>query len=350
MKKILPFVLALTFIIITSAPSASYASSSLITASAWARDGIRDAISKGFVPPDLQKNYRDAIDRSEFCRLAVKWLEYITGTDIDAYLSAYGLTREPGAFTDTGDPDILAAFALGVTNGTGNKTFTPKGLITREQAATMIRNACRAAGVDVGDVSPAGFADIGTVSRWAVDGVNFCRNSGIMAGTGNNNFSPLALYTVEQSIITFNNIYIYYEDDPADLSDESYSLQKLADEVFALTNSEREKAGLPAYKRDAALTKTAETRAAELIKLCVETHERPDGRPFYTAFDENNVKYYLAGENIAMGQRSAREVVEDWMNSPGHRASILAKDFSRMGTGVVMDKNGILYWSQDFAN
>ena len=34
------------------------------------------------------------------------------------------------------------------------------------------------------------------------------------------------------------------------------------------------------------------------------------------------------GENIACGQRSPTEVVRGWMNSPGHRANILKRDFT----------------------
>ena len=70
----------------------------------------------------------------------------------------------------------------------------------------MIMNACRAAGLDVSNTANAGFADINTASSWAVDAINFCRNNGIMSGTGNDNFSPKGAYTREQSIITFNNI------------------------------------------------------------------------------------------------------------------------------------------------
>lgn len=178
----------------------------IYTASTWAREGITSAIGKGFVPADIQNNYTSVITRQEFCRMAVKWLEYSLGKNIDAILSEKGLTRDPKAFTDTSDPDILAAFALGITSGTGNNQFAPNGQFNREQAATMIRNTCKAAGMDVSNVASAGFADIGTASTWAVDGVNFVRNAAIMQGTGNNNYSPKATYTREQSIITFNNI------------------------------------------------------------------------------------------------------------------------------------------------
>ena len=138
--------------------------------------------------------------------MAVKWVEYATGKSIDTVLAEQRLTRDPGAFTDTSDPDILAASALKITSGVGNNQFNPGGQFSREQAATMIMNACRAIGANVSNPPASGFADIGTAEGGAVDAINFCRANGIMSGTGNDNFSPKAVYTREQSIVTFNNI------------------------------------------------------------------------------------------------------------------------------------------------
>ena len=185
------------------------------SASQWARDGISSAIAKGFVPSDLQSNYTNVITRAEFCRMAVKWLEYRLGKGIDAIVAENGDQAKMGhTFSDTDDPAILAAYRLGITGGTsaptaGNPgTFTPSGQFSREQAATMIRNTCRAAGMDVSNVASAGFEDIGSASSWAVDGINFVRNADIMSGTSTTPllFSPQSNYTREQSIITFDNI------------------------------------------------------------------------------------------------------------------------------------------------
>jgi len=176
------------------------------SASKWARDGITDAITKGFVPAEIQNNYTDIITRQEFCRMAVQWVEYATGKSIDSFLSEQGVSRDPNAFIDTNDPYILAAFALGITSGVGGNLFDPIGQFSREQAATMIMNTCRAIGVNVGNPPESGFSDMGSAASWALDGINFVRANGIMQGTGDNKFSPNSTYTREQSIITLNNI------------------------------------------------------------------------------------------------------------------------------------------------
>ena len=178
----------------------------LSTASGWARDSITSAVSKGFVPADLQGRYTNTITRAEFCRLAVKWVEYKTGKAIDEVMKEKGVTRDPKAFTDTNDQDILAAFALGITSGAGDNKFNPNGAFTREQAAGMIKNVCAALGQDVDGSPPAGFNDAGDISAWTVDGVNYCVANGIMRGGDGNLFSPKGTFTREMSIMTFDNM------------------------------------------------------------------------------------------------------------------------------------------------
>ena len=192
----------------------STTTANLDSASTWARGGIAEAIEKGFVPWHLQYNYTNVITRSEFCSMAVKFVEYATGRPINAILAEKGLHCNPDAFSDTDDPNILAAFALGITSGTSAPTattpakFTPNGQFSREQAATMIRNVCRVIGADVDDAPEAGYADIGNAASWAVDSINYCYANRIMVGTSTAifAFSPKATFTREQSIIAFNNV------------------------------------------------------------------------------------------------------------------------------------------------
>jgi len=189
---------------------------SLDSADSWARNGIVNAVEKGFVPMDLQNNYTEAITRQDFCRLAVKWLEYIIGKDIDAILIEQGAYRRQVAFSDTDDPDILAAFTLGITNGriapteTESGLFVPNGEFTRQEAATMIMRTCKAAGMDVSEPPISDFLDLDKADDWAQAGINFVRANGIMGGISVDpdrpEFGPKKIYTRQESIITFNNI------------------------------------------------------------------------------------------------------------------------------------------------
>ncbi|MDR0326636.1 MAG: lectin like domain-containing protein [Oscillospiraceae bacterium] len=184
----------------------------LHTASEWARDGINSAFAKGFIPPEIQGGYTNIITRAEFCRMALKFVEVATGKSIEAVMVERGVFRNPNAFSDTNDLDILAAYALGITGGKRAPTadtpgiFMPNGEFDREQAATMIRNTCRVIGMAVDNPPPSGFGDLSAASSWAVEAIHFCGYMGIMSGTGGNNFNPKRTYTRQESILTFNNI------------------------------------------------------------------------------------------------------------------------------------------------
>jgi uncharacterized protein YkwD len=122
-----------------------------------------------------------------------------------------------------------------------------------------------------------------------------------------------------------------------------------ANEVVRLVNIERQKAGLPALSSSNTALNSAAMKRAEEIRIDYRSdHSRPDGRAWSTVFAEFNITYRNAGENIAQGQRTAQEVVNAWMNSPGHRANILNSNFTEIGVGVVRDSNGRASWVQLF--
>lgn len=117
--------------------------------------------------------------------------------------------------------------------------------------------------------------------------------------------------------------------------------------VIQQVNAERAKNGLRALKQDTAMTRAANVRAAEIARKF--SHTRPNGARGMTALAEAGVSYRAAGENIAMGQTSAQQVMSAWMGSSGHRANILSSRFGRIGVGQAVI-NGRTYWVQLFAD
>lgn len=122
--------------------------------------------------------------------------------------------------------------------------------------------------------------------------------------------------------------------------------QSYEEQVVALVNAERAKYGLPALKTNPTLQAAALARAKETVQLF--SHTRPNGTSCFTVLKEYGISYRYAGENIAYGQRSPQEVVTAWMNSEGHRANILNKNFTTIGIGYYQTANGTKYWSQLF--
>jgi uncharacterized protein YkwD len=54
----------------------------------------------------------------------------------------------------------------------------------------------------------------------------------------------------------------------------------------------------------------------------------------FTWVRRHGYRYAAVGENLATGQRAARQVVDQWMGSPGHRANILG-NFEDTGIAIV---------------
>ncbi|MFB4169960.1 SafA/ExsA family spore coat assembly protein [Virgibacillus sp. JSM 102003] len=116
-------------------------------------------------------------------------------------------------------------------------------------------------------------------------------------------------------------------------------------EVIRLVNKERAEAGLPALKYDWELARVAKYKSRDMNNVGYFSHNSPTyGSPF-TMMKDFGISYKSAGENIARGQASAEEVVNAWMNSPGHRKNILNENYTHIGVGYVDDGH---HWTQMF--
>ncbi|MET9257505.1 CAP domain-containing protein [Streptomyces sp. NPDC003717] len=119
-------------------------------------------------------------------------------------------------------------------------------------------------------------------------------------------------------------------------------------EVAELTNRARRRAGLPPLAPDPRLAAAAQAHSADMVARDFYAHTDPDGgRPWDRAAAAGAARRTI-GENIACGQRSAADVVEGWLNSPGHRANILGRDFTHLGVGLAGGGRAGTYWTQLF--
>ena len=165
-------------------------------ASEWANDELNKASELGVIPElfnnqDLTQN----ITRKEFAHVAVKLYEKLTGT------KAIAIENNP--FTDTTDEEVLKAYNLGITQGTGSDTFTPDALITREEMATMMTRALTKAGIDTKvDLEKVNkFADDGEMHDWGKESIYYMSSIEIIKGVGNNTFNVLGNATREQALL-----------------------------------------------------------------------------------------------------------------------------------------------------
>ena len=123
---------------------------------------------------------------------------------------------------------------------------------------------------------------------------------------------------------------------------DSYNIEQ---DVIKLVNVERANAGLSPLSYDWELGRVAQYKSQDMHDQKYFSHTSPVyGTPF-TMMKNFGISYKSAGENIAQGQTTAKAVVNAWMNSEGHRANILNKNYTHIGVGYVKDGN---YWTQMF--
>ncbi|RKP57322.1 LysM peptidoglycan-binding domain-containing protein [Cohnella endophytica] len=114
-------------------------------------------------------------------------------------------------------------------------------------------------------------------------------------------------------------------------------------QVVNLVNQYRVKNGLTTLKVSAPLAAMAKDKAIDMYTNNYFDHTSPTyGSPFQM-MKSYKISYGYAGENIAMGQKTAQEVMNAWMNSSGHRANILNANYTAIGVAYYKGE-----WVQEF--
>jgi uncharacterized protein YkwD len=98
-------------------------------------------------------------------------------------------------------------------------------------------------------------------------------------------------------------------------------------------NEQRARRGLPPLHRNVRLDAAAGDRMQDMFEYGYFDHIAPDGTEPFVWVRHRGYRYLRVGENLATGQHAAREVVEQWMGSPGHRANVLG-NFEDTGIAI----------------
>jgi uncharacterized protein YkwD len=116
--------------------------------------------------------------------------------------------------------------------------------------------------------------------------------------------------------------------------------------VVELTNKARATAGCAPVRFDPRLRTAARRHSADMGLHDYFSHTSLDGDTFADRIEAAGYPHPGA-ENIARGYQTAAEVMEGWMDSPGHRANILNCGLRTIGVGVYNGSGGP-WWTQDF--
>lgn len=122
-------------------------------------------------------------------------------------------------------------------------------------------------------------------------------------------------------------------------------------QTLALINAERAGAGCAPLANESHLYAAARGHSADMAARGYFSHDSLDGRDVGDRADSAGYTgWSLLGENIALGQPTPATVVNDWMNSPGHRANIEKCGYTETGLAAVRAADGRIYWTQDFGS
>lgn len=127
----------------------------------------------------------------------------------------------------------------------------------------------------------------------------------------------------------------------------SSAYASLESQIITLTNQQRTAHGCGALRTESKLTTAARRHSADMVKYNFFSHTGSDGSTFTVRAARAGYSAASA-ENIAWGWPTAKVVVDQWMNSAGHRANILNCSYKAVGVGVAKKADGTPYYTQDF--
>ncbi|MGF1566963.1 MAG: CAP domain-containing protein [Nodosilinea sp.] len=119
-------------------------------------------------------------------------------------------------------------------------------------------------------------------------------------------------------------------------------------ELLVSVNVERQQAGANPVGLNPQLSDVAQHHAEDLANNTTLSHDGSDGSTMQSRIEAANYRWSVIGENVAVGQPTANDVMISWMSSPGHRQNILNPDFTELGVGYA-EVGGQRYWVQVFA-
>ena len=127
----------------------------------------------------------------------------------------------------------------------------------------------------------------------------------------------------------------------------------LKEKIIEISNRYRKENGnLPALVENNKLNISATKKMQDMFNAQYFEHESPSGVGVGDLGLEAGYEYIIIGENLAMGNfKNNLDLVDAWMNSPGHRANILNTHYTEIGVSVglgVFEGNNVWMAVQHF--
>lgn len=119
--------------------------------------------------------------------------------------------------------------------------------------------------------------------------------------------------------------------------------------MIELVNYERRAKALGELKYDKTLTQVGRDHSSDMFKKGYFSHYSPEGKSVADRAAVYSVLYLVIGENLAYAP-TLELAHTGLMNSPGHKANILSKDYHKVGIGIAKSSDYGLMITQVFSN
>ncbi|MGI8649310.1 MAG: CAP domain-containing protein [Rubrobacter sp.] len=132
-------------------------------------------------------------------------------------------------------------------------------------------------------------------------------------------------------------------------SGEPVELDGARAEIFRLHNEERTERGIPALCWNEQLARAATGHSEDMMERAFFAHETPEGmepsdRTLAAGYDSpfvaENIMIHHMSSGFEPNIRDSEEIVQGWMNSPGHRKNLLDPRLKEVGVGTVYGRFG----------
>ena len=180
-----------------------------LQASNWAKTEVATAYDAEIMPfsPYLV-DCTKGMTREDFAAVTVYLYSAMMGNP-----GHYPDVSEDHPFTDVDwenryESEIGMAYNLGFIKGSNSAgtLFSPKGTLTRQEAAVMLGRVFTKLGGTIPAVSNTSFADDGNVAGWAKSEVAFMSGKDIVKGVGDNKFAPTKTLSIQEAVIMANRM------------------------------------------------------------------------------------------------------------------------------------------------
>ena len=125
------------------------------------------------------------------------------------------------------------------------------------------------------------------------------------------------------------------------------SLSAQEQKVWNLLNEDRQKNGLSPLPLDEELCRLARLKSDDMRDNNYFAHESPTYGRAGDMLTKFGYSFRGVGENIAH-HATVEKADAAFMSSTGHRQNILGRQWTKVGVGVSVDKNGFVYVTQLF--